>query len=131
MFEHLYALTEGWSGLQYIFAILIGAAVIYATDRLFAPWERPQEAKHHRGAIITGSEEAHASPRPGTTSQHKPRPANSPTSAFAIPPSTPVHSALPYPEPSQNPARKRTRKLRAQMANSMAAHASTPPTDNH
>jgi hypothetical protein len=34
-------------------------------------------------------------------------------------------------EKSKNPTRKRTRKWRAQIANSIAAHASASPLDNH
>lgn len=101
-----FPLSHGWSLL-----ILVCAAVL---TPVFDAWG---DAAARRIAA------KHARPTGAIFPEKRPiLPDRRPTSAFATPPSTPLRSATqPYSGKSNNPDRKRTRKLRAQMANSMAA----------
>ena len=101
MSQHLYALTHGLSGIILVYATVLIPICV---------------AVGYAAGRLTAARERRPAPR----------------SAFATPPSSPVRSATrSHPEASQKPPRKRTRKWRAQMANSMAAHASASRLDNH
>jgi len=104
---------------------LLGTAarvtVRYAASRLTAARERLTSTDQQRDPAITRSQQEH-----GSLMRDEGAP-----SAFATPPLTRVRIAnRSYPDKSHNPPRKRTRKWRAQVAKSMAAHASASPRDN-